>query len=366
MKALTARLLAIGMASLTTCAIADSDIDLSKIRLPDGFRIEVYVEGVPDARSMALGANGTLFVASRRQGSVYAVPRPDGRPLEPIVLAQDLSIPNGVAYRDGDLYVAEVTRITRFRGIEDRLDDIPEPEVFNDDLPPETHHGWRYIDFGPDGKLYVSVGAPCNVCDMEGYGLIQRLSSDGKSTEVVAYGVRNSVGLNWHPETDELWFTDNGRDMLGNDLPAGELNRVEDEGAHFGFPYCHAGEVADPDFGAQRQCSEFVPPAQKLGPHVAPLGFLFYTGDMFPPEYRNQVLIAEHGSWNRTKKIGYRISKVGIDGSTATGYSVFTDGWLQDEKASGRPVDLLQLEDGSVLVSDDQSGAIYRISYTAP
>ncbi|MGI9261135.1 MAG: PQQ-dependent sugar dehydrogenase, partial [Woeseiaceae bacterium] len=253
-----------------------------------------------------------------------------------------------------------------FDDIEANLESIPEPVVIIDTLLPERHHGWRYIDFGPDGKLYITLGAPCNVCEREGSANISRMNPDGSEQEIFAEGVRNSVGLTWHPETDELWFTDNGRDMLGDDIPPGELNRAPQAGMHFGFPYCHGNDVADPEFGNRRSCSEFEGPAQELGPHVAPLGMIFYTGSMFPAEYTNQVLIAEHGSWNRSKKIGYRVSLVSMRSGNAIGYEVFADGWLMGEEVSGRPVDLLQLADGSVLLSDDQNGMIYRISYSRP
>jgi glucose/arabinose dehydrogenase len=275
-------------------------------------------------------------------------------------------MPNGVAFREGALYVAENHRIIRFADIENDLQSVPTPEVVIDTLSTETHHGWRYIDFGPDGKLYISIGAPCNVCEREGFANISRMNPDGSGQEIVASGIRSSVGFTWHPETGDLWFTDNGRDMLGDDIPPGELNHAPRVGMHFGFPYCHGGEIPDPEFGADRSCDEFESPAQKLGPHVAPLGVLFYTGRMFPEEYSGQVLIAEHGSWNRSKKIGYRISLVRMIDGRASGYEVFAEGWLQGEEVSGRPVDLLVLPDGALLVSDDQNGTIYRITYSRP
>ena len=376
--------LAAAMAVYATGACAQQPASLDQITLPPGFSIEVYAEGMSNPRSMALSPNGTLFVGSRGApasfargappdaGQVYAILDRDNdhRADEVITIDSGLNVPNGVAFRDGSLYVAEINRILRYDGIESRLDNPPEPVVVNDTYPTDWMHGWKFIAFGPDGKLYVPVGGPCNVCDRADeeprYASITRMNPDGSDVEVFASGIRNSVGFDWNPATNELWFTSNGRDGLGDETPPDVLNRADRQGLHFGFPYCHAGEVADPDFGAKRQCSEFVAPAQKLGPHVAPLGFIFYTGDMFPAEYKNQVLIAEHGSWNRSKKIGYRISRVGLNGSDATGYEVFADGWLKNEQAAGRPVDLLQLEDGSLLVSDDQSGAIYRISYVAP
>jgi glucose/arabinose dehydrogenase len=343
-----------------------ADVDLAAITLPAGFSIEVWSDEVPDARSLALGSNGTVFVATRRDGRVYALsPQRDGRP-NVHVLTENLQMPNGVTFHNGDLYIGEKHRITRYVNIEENLTSVPAAQIVVDDLPTETHHGWRYIDFGPDGKLYVSIGAPCNVCEREGFANISRMNADGSEREIVAKGIRNSVGFSWHPQTAELWFTDNGRDLLGDNIPAGELNRAVRDGLHFGFPYCHGGDLADPEFGKLRRCAEFAAPAMKLGPHVAPLGMLFYTGTMFPDAYVGQALIAEHGSWNRSKKIGYRITIVGMKNGQAIDYEVFADGWLQDEEVSGRPVDLLQLADGSLLVSDDQNGMIYRISYAQP
>ena len=347
-------------------ALAQADLDLAEISLPPGFSIEVWTDKVPNARSIALGDNGIVFVATRRDGRVYAVVQSNDSAPTVFTIAEGLKMPNGVAFHDGDLYVAENHRITRYPDIGDHLSNVPDPEIIIDTLSTETHHGWRYIDFGPDGKLYVAIGAPCNVCEREGFANITRMNADGSDQEIVATGIRNSVGFTWHPETGELWFTDNGRDMLGDDIPSGELNRVARDGMHFGFPYCHGGDIPDPEFGAHRRCDEFEAPAQKLGPHVAPLGMLFYTGSMFPDEYTGQALIAEHGSWNRSRKIGYRISLVRMIDGAASGYEVFADGWLRDEQVSGRPVDLLVYPDGSLLVSDDQNGVIYRITYSRP
>ncbi len=343
---------------------AQSDVDLNSIDLPPGFSIEIWSDEVPNARSMALGDNGTVFVSTRRDGRVYALSARDDAAPTVFTLAKKLKMPNGIAFHEGDLYVAENHRIVRYPDIEANLESVPEPEVVIDDLPTESHHGWRYIDFGPDGKLYISIGAPCNVCDRDGFANISRMNPDGSEREVVASGIRNSVGFTWHPDSGELWFTDNGRDMLGDDVPPGELNHAPRDGLHFGFPFCHGDDIPDPDFGEQRSCSEFVPPAQKLGPHVAPLGMLFYTGEMFPADFNGQAMIAEHGSWNRSRKIGYRISMVRMARGRPAAYEVFADGWLLDEDVSGRPVDLLMLSDGSLLVSDDQNGLIYRISYS--
>lgn len=345
------------------CFLPIVALALDDIELPPGFMIEEYAD-VPHARSLALGENGTVFVSTRRGRSVYAVV-PDGSGTRTIELDSGLSTPNGIAFFDGDLYVAEIDRVLRYADIESNLDRVPEATVLDIDLPSERHHGWRYIGFGPDDKLYISIGVPCNICERDGYGRIIRMNPDGSGRETIAEGVRNSVGFTWDPSTGDLWFTDNGRDMLGDDLPPGELNHVSAIGQHFGFPYCHAGEILDPKLGAGKDCSDYRAPVRKLGPHVAPLGLAFYSGDMFPPEYHNQVFIAEHGSWNRSKKIGYRITLVRLDDNVPASYEVFASGWLQNESVSGRPVDVLVLADGSMLVSDDHAGRIYRISYSS-
>ena len=336
---------------------------LDDVRLPPGFSIEVYAD-VPRARSMVFGDRGTLFVSTRKARSIYAVVENRDGSTRTIELADNLSTPNGIAFRDGDLYVAEIDRVLRYRNIEDKLESVPVPEVLAIDLPSKRHHGWRYIGFGPDGMLYISIGAPCNVCDEEGFAEIIRVNPDGSGRETYASGIRNSVGFTWHPETAELWFTDNGRDMMGDDIPPCELNHASEQGQHFGFPYCHGGDIPDPKFGRRKNCEDYTPPVQELGPHVAPLGLTFYTGDMFPPEYRGHIFIAEHGSWNRSKKIGYRVTLVRLDGNQAVSYEPFAEGWLQNEQVSGRPVDLLVKQDGSLLVSDDLKGRIYRISYS--
>lgn len=332
------------------------------VRLPPGFVIEVYAD-VPNARSMALGDQGTVFVSNRKGRSVYAVVENADGSTRTIEILKGMSTPNGIAFHDGDLYVAEIDRVFRFRDAEKNLESMPEGELLDIDLPSDRHHGWRYIGFGPDGKLYISIGAPCNICEEFEYAQIIRTDTDGSGRETFASGVRNSVGLTWHPETGELWFTDNGRDMMGDDLPPCELNHAPRQGLHFGYPYCHGADIADPKFGRGRECENYTPPVQELGPHVAPLGLRFYTGKMFPPEYRGQILIAEHGSWNRSKKIGYRVTLVRLEGNRAVSYEPFAAGWLQDEQVSGRPVDLLVKEDGSLLVSDDFAGKLYRITY---
>jgi glucose/arabinose dehydrogenase len=341
-----------------------AELDLDDIELPRGFAIEVYAN-VPNARSLALADNDVVFVSNRRASSVYAVvPSGDANP-QVIEIARNLTTPNGIAFHNGNLYVAEIERILVYRNIMSRLTHSLAPDVLDIELPGERHHGWRYIGFGPDGKLYVSIGAPCNVCDRdaEGFGQIWRMNPDGSGKEVFARGVRNSVGFTWHPDTGEMWFTDNGRDMMGDDVPACELNHAPEQGLHFGYPFCHGGDVLDPEFGGGEHCENYMAPARKLGPHVAPLGVKFYTGAMFPPEYHGQILIAEHGSWNRSKKIGYRVMLVELEDGEAVSYEPFAEGWLKGDEVSGRPVDLLVLSDGSLLVSDDQGGRIFRIYY---
>lgn len=344
-------------------------LPLEKIKMPAGFKIDVFAE-VENARSMAMSPSGVLYIGNRNDDKVYAVKDTDGdfKADKKWVIASGLNMPNGVAFKDGDLYVAEVSRILKYVGIESKLANPPAPVVVNDTYPDKTHHGWKYIAFGPDGKLYVPVGAPCNICESkeEIFASITRINADGSGREIFAHGVRNTVGFTWHPETKEMWFTDNGRDMLGDDIPPCELNYAPKAGMHFGYPYCHGGTIKDPEFGSKRPCSDFTVPAQNLGPHTAPLGLKFYTGSMFPGQYKNQLFIAEHGSWNRSKKIGYRVSLVNVQGNTkATSYTTFASGWLDDEtqKVWGRPVDVLVLNDGSMLVSDDQANVVYRISY---
>jgi glucose/arabinose dehydrogenase len=341
--------------------------NLRLIKLPAGFRISYYAQGVAGARELAAGPDGTVYVGSKEQGKVYALPdrNRDGRADEVITLATGLNSPNGVALRNGALYVAEINRITRYDNIASNLRKPPKPVVVTAQLPDKDWHGWRFIAFGPDGLLYVPVGAPCNSCVPEKpiFGTINRLRN-GK-IENFATGVRNTVGFDWHPVTKEMWFTDNGRDMLGDDKPADELNRAPKAGLNFGFPYFFAGDVPDPDLSAGKSASNYTKPARKLGPHVAALGLKFYTGKQFPAQYRNQIFIPEHGSWNRNQKIGYRLTLVKLDpsGRQALSYETFAEGWLQGQQSWGRPVCLLVLADGSLLVSDDQNDAVYRISY---
>jgi len=359
-------LLLLSLVSLIwTASVSGRELPLSAITLPPGFSIDVYAEKVPGARSMTLGDKGTLFVGTRSEGKVYAVVdrNNDQRGDEVITIARGLKMPNGVAFRNGSLYVAEVNRVIRYDAIEDRLRNPPGPVVVNASFPKETHHGWKFIRFGPDGRLYVPVGAPCNVCDEKDprFASIMRMEPDGGKLEIFARGIRNTVGFDWHPLTGELWFTDNGRDWLGDDRPPDELNRAPRPGLHFGFPYWHGRTIPDPEYGKGHRAAEFALPEQELGPHVASLGMRFYTGTMFPPAYRNQIFIAEHGSWNRSDRTGYRITLVRLKDGRAFSYEKFAEGWLQDGAAWGRPVDLQVMPDGSLLVSDDKAGAIYRI-----
>ncbi|HQT01382.1 MAG TPA: PQQ-dependent sugar dehydrogenase [Thiobacillus sp.] len=340
--------------------LAAAALPLDTLRLPPGFSIEVFAE-VPNARQMALGKQH-LFVGSMRAGKVYAVPLVG--PRKPVVLVDGLNMPVGVALRDGDLYVSAVNRILRLPDVERNLRRA-RTEVVTDAYPRDTHHGWKFIAFGPDGRLYVPVGAPCNICDPDSarYANITALDLKTKAIEVVARGVRNTVGFDWQPVTNELWFTDNGRDWLGDDAPPDELNRLTQPGQHFGYPYCHGGRITDPEFGGKRRCAEFVSPVQNLGAHVAALGMRFYTGTAFPARYRGAVFIAEHGSWNRSSQSGYRVSVVRLAQGRAVSYEPFVEGWTKNESAWGRPADVLVMPDGSLLVSDDMAGVIYRVRY---
>ncbi len=349
-------------------------LPIDKLKLPEGFKIEVYADNIDGARSMAMGENGTLFVGTRNENTVYAIQDRDQdfKADNVIVLDTTLEVPNGIAFKDGALYVAEVGRLLRYDNIESQLNQVPEPTVVYDDYPTEFHHGWKYIAFGPDNKLYVPVGAPCNICDStvadKRFATITRMDPDGSNREIYAHGVRNSVGFTWHPETGDMYFTDNGRDMLGDDIPPCELNQVTEAGQHFGYPFCHGGVVKDPEFGSQKDCAEFIAPVQALGAHVAPLGVKFVTGEMFPEKYKNYAFIAEHGSWNRTEKVGYKISLVQLEDNKAVAYDTFLEGWLDEasQERFGRPVDLLFLKDGSLLISDDFGDAIYRVTYEGP
>lgn len=336
---------------------------LDRLRLPEGFRISVYAEA-ENARSLALGDRGAVFVGSRRAGKVHALVDADGdsRAERTILLLDGLRMPTGLAFCNGDLYVAEVHRLLRLKDIEDHLDDPPRPEVLNDELPREGRHGWRYMAFSPEGRLYMAIGAPCNVCDEpDPYASIVRFDERWRP-EVYARGVRNSVGLTFHPRSGELWFTNNGRDMLGDDLPPDSVHHAPRPGMDFGFPLCHAGEP-DPEFNPEGDCSAFDPPALKLPAHTAPLGLRFYDGTMFPERWRGRLFFAEHGSWNRSTPIGYRVGTARLENGRLTDYEIFASGWLLGDEAWGRPADVLVLPDGSLLVSDDKADAVYRVAH---
>jgi glucose/arabinose dehydrogenase len=350
---------------------ASAGISLEKIKLQPGFEISVFAENVTNARSLALGDNQTLFVSTRTEGKVYAIKHDGVKAQKIITIATDLNQPNGVAFKNGALYVAEINRISRYENIEAQLEHPPKPVTITDQYPSDTHHGWKFIRFGPDGLLYVPIGAPCNICNPgDPYASITRIdvTKPNSKPEIFARGIRNTVGFDWQPQTGELWFTDNGRDLLGDEIPPEELNHASKAGQHFGYPYCHGGDIPDPEFGKKRKCNEFTPPDIKFPAHSAGLGMRFYTGKSFPAEYHNQIFIAQHGSWNRSKKSGYKIVTVNPAAKNKNGkldYKVFAEGWLDanENKAWGRPSDLLVLPDGSILVSDDTANAIYRISY---
>jgi glucose/arabinose dehydrogenase len=355
------------LASLQVSARDGVSEKLAQIELPPGFRIHVYAEGVENARQLALGDRGTVFAGSRKAGKVHAVVDGNADHVADRVylIDEDLNMPSGVEFRFGSLYVGAVDRILRYDDIESWLDRPPEPDLVTGDFPDKTHHGWKYLRFGPDDLLYVPVGAPCNICDEPGFAHISRIFADGSGAEVYAHGVRNSVGLAFHPRSEELWFTDNGRDMMGDDVPGDELNHAPKAGLHFGYPYCHQGDTPDPEFGEGKSCTDYTAPALTLGAHVAALGLTFYTGSMFPAEFQNQLFIAQHGSWNRSEKSGYDILLVRFDAAgKITGSEVFASGWLEGQENWGRPNDVLQMPDGALLVSDDQQGVIYRIVYT--
>ena len=344
-----------------------NDVVLNSFNLPSGFSMTTYAE-VDNARSLALSPSGTVFVGNRAEDKVYAIQDldGDGKAEKKYTLASGLKMPNGVAYKDGDLYVAEISRILRLKNIEQNLVN-PSYDVVYDQYPTDRHHGWKYIAFGPDGKLYVPVGAPCNICESdEIYASITRMNPDGSNVEIVASGVRNTVGFDWNPATGNLWFTDNGRDMMGDNFPPCELNKLTEDKQHFGYPYCHGGDIADPEFGDKRHCNEFVKPQFNFKAHTAPLGMHFYEGDMFPKEYQGDIFVAQHGSWNRSSKIGYRIMRMHMENNRVVKGEVFIDGWLDDasQDVTGRPVDVIELEDGSLLISDDYAGVVYRLTYS--
>jgi len=361
--------------SAVALSVEEIETKLESIKLPAGFSIALYANDVPKARSLAVGDKGTVFVSTRGDKFVYAVVDTDGdsrSDKKHIVFTigdvgdgKERSMPNGVAFHDGDLYIATMTSVIRLDDIENHLSDPPKPVLVADNFPEQKTHGWKFIAFGPDDKLYVPVGSPCNICDPEDeiLGTITRINADGSDREIIANGIRNSLGFDWHPKTGELWFTENGADQMGDDIPGDELNVLTENGQHFGFPFVHQGDILDEEFGKDKNPDDYESPAMTLGPHTAALGMRFYTGKMFPKAYRNHAFIAEHGSGGRQELIGYRLMVVRVEGSKATSYEEFATGWIQNNAAWGRPVDVAILPDGSMLVSDDRVGAVYRISY---
>ncbi|MGR9115787.1 MAG: PQQ-dependent sugar dehydrogenase [Gammaproteobacteria bacterium] len=344
------------------------DAVLKQLQSPVGFSISVFADNLPNARSMALADHGVIFIGTRQQGDVYAVrdSNGDGIADKRYLIASKLYMPNGVAYKDGALYVAETNRILRYDNIIDNLAKPPAPVVIYDGFPTDQRHGWKYLRFGPDGKLYTAVGAPCNICnpEQEIYTALVRLNPDGSNLEVLARGIRNSVGFDWHPQTKALFFTENGRDHLGDDAPPDELNRWAGKGQHFGYPYCHAGIIADPELAEGKKCDEFIAPAWQFKAHMAPLGVRFYQGRQFPRHYRDQLFVAQHGSWNRSEPHGYRVAVVKFKDAAPVSEHAFISGWLTDTgKVLGRPVDILELQDGSLLISDDKLGLVYKVEY---
>ncbi|QRX81637.1 sorbosone dehydrogenase family protein [Glaciimonas sp. PAMC28666] len=344
-----------------------SELPIEKLKVPPGFKVEVWADGIPDARSLALGTKGTVFVSNRGLSNVYAVIDHDGK-REVKTILKGLNSPNGLAFADGTLYVAERERIVAYAGIEDNLDNPPAPRVIVDGLPEQPGHFWKVLTTGPDGKLYFNIGSPQNIT-MPNYIQAAILRVDPKTgvVEDVARGVRNSVGMAFNPRTKKLWFTSNARDWMGNQGPEDVLETVTKVGEHFGFPFCHQGTILDPTYGKNRSCAEFTPPSMLLGAHVAPLGMRFYTGKSFPAAYRNDMFIALHGSWNREEKQGYRVDRVHTDAKGHLVKEVFLDGFMTDARADppmwGRPVDVLVMNDGALLVSDDYNGVVYRVSY---
>jgi len=346
-------------------ALPADEIPVSKLKVPPGFKVELWASGMPNGRSMTESPSGVVYVGTRFTGNVYAVVTKDGK-REVKTIAKGLHRPNGVAFANGSLYVAELSRIIRYDNIEANLDNPPAPVVVFDALPKDEPHGWKFLTLSPDGQyLYFQIGTPANiVVPPYTHAAIVRLNLKTNILEYVATGVRNSVGMDFQKGTKELWFTNNGRDWADENLPNDTLNRLAHKGMNFGYPFCHQGDFLDPEFGKGRSCDEFDKPEMKLGAHVAALGMRFYNGNMFPAEYKGNIFIAEHGSWNKTKKSGYQVVRVVLDAKNKpVKLEPFITGWLEGESFWGRPVDVQVLKDGSMLVSDDETGAIFRVSY---
>nr|WP_306287739.1 PQQ-dependent sugar dehydrogenase [Pseudoalteromonas sp. WY3] len=338
---------------------------LDKLTVAPGFELSLFASDVENARQVVVSKKGIVYVGSRKAGNVYALidHNSDGVADKKMLVAEGLNMPSGLAMKDGDLYVGEVHRIIRFKNIDTQLKN-PQFEVLYDALPSERHHGWKFLRFAPTGELIIPVGVPCNICaEDERFGRIFALNVETKQITTLAQGVRNSVGFDFHPSTQALWFSDNGRDMMGDDIPPDELNRVTKEGEHFGFPYVHAGAIIDPEFGKGKKIADYTSPALALPAHVAPLGIHFYNGKQFPASYKQQLFVAEHGSWNRSKKSGYKVALASIEQGRVTKYTPFITGFMQDETTYGRPVAFAELGDGSLLISDDYANVIYRVSY---
>jgi len=345
---------------------ASNAIDLNTLTLPSGFKISFFAEDILSARQMALSDSGIVYVGSMNAGNVYALKDVDGdgKADKKWTIAKNLKRPSGIAYKNGTLYVADIDRILSFHNIDSSLDS-PTYEVFFSDLPSDRHHGWKFLRFSPEGELIIPVGAPCNVCEAptEKHSRLFALNMKSKELREIASGIRNTVGFDFHPATGELWFSDNGADMMGDDIPPDEINKISKQGSHFGYPYFHAGDIADPKFSKGKLAKDYEPPVLKLGAHVAPLGIHFYRGDMFEAKFKNQLFVAEHGSWNRSKKAGYKVGLVKIKDNQVVGYDDFVTGFMKNEKTLGRPAAVMELPDGSLLVSDDFAHAIYRVTY---
>jgi len=352
---------------VTASPSAHQDI-IKQLQVADGFEISIYADNVTNARGLALGEGGIVYVGTGPEGKVYAVTdtNQDGKADHTYVVAENLNMPNGVAYKDGSLYVATINRILRYPQLAAHLDNPPTPVVVYDKLPSDTEHGWKYLRFGPDNKLYTAIGAPCNICQPSSdlYASLVRLEPDGSHFEIIAHGIRNTQGFDWQPNTHTLFFTDNGRDYLGDDSPPEELNQWSAVGDHFGYPFCHGGTITDPEFGQLRKCAEFKPPVWRFRAHVAPLGIRFYQGKQFPAQYQQQLFVTQHGSWNRSEPQGYQVALVKFVGGNPVSEQNFINGWLADDAVLGRPVDILTLDDGSLLISDDKLGVLYKVAYT--